>query len=334
MIRTPTHWAKRGWPAVLLLPLSGLWAVAAWLRKVTARTRRAALPVICVGNLGAGGTGKTPIVSWLYDNLASRGWNPVILSRGYGGKLDGPAWVDGSSHDAAAIGDEPLMMAESRDVMVSRDRVAGARAIEAHGAHDVIIMDDGLQNPYLEKQLRIGVFDGGFGAGNGWLIPAGPLRTGWRAGLAMMDMVIINGTDATGLTARIGGRLPVHHVATQIDQEVVDSLADTPLLAFAGIGRPARMFESLEAAGGQIAKRLSFADHHPYSGHDLTRLQEEAHQHGAAMITTHKDWVRLPAEWRDRVTMLPISIQPDDADALVDGIERSLRRNLNEARHG
>ena len=166
MIRTPSHWAKRGWPAVLLLPLSGLWAVAAWLRKVTARTRRAALPVICVGNLGAGGTGKTPIVSWLYDNLASRGWNPVILSRGYGGKLAGPAWVDGSSHDAAAIGDEPLMMAESRDVMVSRDRVAGARAIEAHGAHDVIIMDDGLQNPYLEKQLRIGVFDGGFGAPN------------------------------------------------------------------------------------------------------------------------------------------------------------------------
>ena len=238
MIRTPPHWVSRGWLALLLLPLSALWALAAWLRHATARPQQVSLPVICVGNLVAGGTGKTPIVSWLYDHLASRGWQPAILSRGYGGSMTGPVWVDGTIHDAGMCGDEPLMMAESRDVLVSRDRVTGARAIAAQGSYDVIIMDDGLQNPHLQKQVRIGVFDGGFGVGNGWLIPAGPLRTSWRTGMGMMDMAIINGTDSAGVAAQIAGRLPVHHVKTQIDQEVVVSLQGTPLLAFAGFGRP------------------------------------------------------------------------------------------------
>jgi tetraacyldisaccharide 4'-kinase len=196
--------------------------------------------------------------------------------------------------------------------------------IEARGVHDVIIMDDGLQNPHLEKQVRVGVFDGGFGIGNGWLIPAGPLRTGWRKGLSMLHLVIINGADSSGIGTRIGDQLPVHHVTTQIDQDVVDSFAGTPLLAFAGIGRPARMFDSLQAAGAQITQRLSFADHHPYSAHDLTRIQEEAHRHGAEMITTHKDWIRLPGDWRERVSLLPVSIQPDDAEALLQAIETGL----------
>ena len=333
MIRTPPHWASRGWLALLLLPLSALWALAAWLRHATARSQQVSLPVICVGNLVAGGTGKTPIVSWLYDHLASRGWQPAILSRGYGGSMTGPVWVDGTIHDAGMCGDEPLMMAESRDVLVSRDRVTGARAIAAQGSYDVIIMDDGLQNPHLQKQVRIGVFDGGFGVGNGWLIPAGPLRTSWRTGMGMMDMAIINGTDSAGVAAQIAGRLPVHHVKTQIDQEVVHSLQGTPLLAFAGIGRPARMFDSLKEAGAQIAKTLSFADHHPYSAHDLTRIQEDAHHHGAAMITTHKDWIRLPAEWRERVTLLPVSILPEDSDALLDSVETRLRQPQDRGRH-
>ena len=331
MIKTPTYWAERGWRAVLLLPLSVLWAIGSLVRDSLARPARATVPVVCIGNLGAGGTGKTPIVSWLYDNLASRGWQPVILSRGYGGQLRGPVWVDGTVHTADDCGDEPLMMADTRDVVVARDRVAGASMIEARGVHDVIIMDDGLQNPHLEKQVRVGVFDGGFGNGNGWLIPAGPLRTGWRKGLSMLNLVIINGADSSGIGARIGDQLPVHHVTTQIDQDVVDSFAGTPLLAFAGIGRPARMFDSLQAAGAQIAQRLSFADHHPYSAHDLTRIQEEAHRHGAEMITTHKDWIRLPGDWRERVSLLPVSIQPDDAEALLQAIETGLHSPDSDA---
>lgn len=332
MMKTPAFWSHRGVAAISLLPVSLLWRVGGALKQVTARPVTPAIPVICVGNLTAGGTGKTPLVGWLADRLTERGWKPAILTRGYGGSATTPVWVDPAEHDAGYCGDEPLMLADGRPVMVSRDRGAGARTIAAGSAYDVIIMDDGMQNPTLHRTLTIGVFDGGSGVGNGWVIPAGPLRTPFASGLAKLDIAVINGDDETGLTSRIAGAVPVFGAALRPEASVIETLADTPLLAFAGIGRPARMFDSLEAAGAQIAQRLSFADHHPYSPHDLSRIQEEAHRHGAEMITTHKDWIRLPGDWRERVTLLPVSIQPDDADALLLAIETGLRPSETDDR--
>jgi tetraacyldisaccharide 4'-kinase len=208
--------------------------------------------------------------------------------------------------------------------MVARDRAAGARAIAAGGSHDVIIMDDGMQNPTLQRTLTIGVFDGGSGIGNGWVIPAGPLRTPFASGLAQLDIAVINGADETDLAPRLSGKMPVFGAALRPEAGVIEALADTPLLAFAGIGRPARFFASIEAIGGQIAKKLSFADHHPYSQQDLAQIQEDAQRHGAEMITTQKDWMRLPADWRGRVAMLPVSVDMGDEAAFLDAIEGRL----------
>ena len=197
--------------------------------------------------------------------------------------------------------------------------------IAEHGTHDVILMDDGMQNPYLHHSLTIGVFDGSVGVGNGWLIPAGPLRTPLADGMARLDLAVINGEDETGLGTRLPGNLPVFGARLQPDATVIDDLDGAPLMAFAGIGRPARFFKSLEAAGGTIVKRLSFADHHPYSQHDLAQIQEDAQRHGAVMITTKKDWMRLPPDWRARVAMLPVSIEIEADETLLKLVERRLR---------
>ena len=321
MMKTPEFWSHRGPPALALLPLTPLWWLAGTMRKAFATPYHAPIPVICVGNLTAGGVGKTPLVAWLFDRLAERGLQPAILSRGYGGSAAGPLWVDPAEHDAGICGDEPLMLADRRDVMVAHDRARGARMIAERGRHDLIIMDDGMQNPYLAHDLEIGVFDGSNGVGNGWLMPAGPLRVPLSAGLAQLDLAVINGDDETGLAGRIPEAVERYEARLHPEKSVIESLEGTPLLAFAGIGRPKRFFASLEAAGGQIAKKLSFADHHPYSQHDLMQILEDAQRHGAEMITTQKDWMRLPPDWRARVAMLPVTLEIDRADDLLARID-------------
>ena len=321
MMKTPEFWSHRGPPALALLPLTPLWWLAGTMRKAFATPYHAPIPVICVGNLTAGGVGKTPLVAWLFDRLAERGLQPAILSRGYGGSAAGPLWVDPAEHDAGICGDEPLMLADRRDVMVAHDRAWGARMIAERGRHDLIIMDDGMQNPYLAHDLEIGVFDGSNGVGNGWLMPAGPLRVPLSAGLAQLDLAVINGDDETGLAGRIPEAVERYEARLHPEKSVIEGLEGTPLLAFAGIGRPKRFFASLEAAGGQIAKKLSFADHHPYSQHDLMQILEDAQRHGAEMITTQKDWMRLPPDWRARVAMLPVTLEIDRADDLLARID-------------
>ena len=223
MMKTPEHWSHRGLAAAALLPLAPVWWAGTKLRTALAAPYRAPVPVICVGNLTAGGAGKTPFVAWLFDQLAARGRTPAILSRGHGGSASGPTWVDPAIHDAATCGDEPLMLADGRDVLVSRDRARGARVIAEGGTHDVILMDDGMQNPYLAHSMTIGVFDGGFGIGNGWLMPAGPLRTPLAEGLARLDLTIINGTDETGFGARLPESLPVFSAELRPDATVIEA---------------------------------------------------------------------------------------------------------------
>jgi tetraacyldisaccharide 4'-kinase len=304
----------------LLLPLAWVYAAGAAARQAWTQPFRAAVPVICVGNLVAGGAGKTPVVLSLAARLAARGHAPHILSRGYGGRLAGPVRVEGARHGAADVGDEPLLLAAAAPTWVARDRVAGATAAIAAGA-TLLLLDDGLQNPRLAKTLSLAVVDGDAGFGNGRVLPAGPLREPLAHGLARADCVVLMGDDATGLTPMLAGKTVLR--ARLVAENAADFAGKT-VIAFAGIGRPAKFFASLAAADARPIRRRSFADHHRYREGELIRLLAEAEAKGAQLVTTAKDWVRLPPEWQTRTAVLRVTVAWDDVAALDAALERAL----------
>lgn len=327
-MRAPAFWyAPPGWQATLLSPLSTLWRLGSALRRV--KPQGVPVPVLCVGNLVAGGTGKTPVVQDIAARLRARGVAAATLSRGYGGRLPGPLRVDPARHSAVDVGDEPMLLSMAGPAWIGHDRVLTARAMAASGV-GAIIMDDGFQNPGLRKDISLIVMDGGTGFGNGKIMPAGPLREPVAAGLARADALIVIG-DGPGLATAgaVAGPLPVLTARLVADGQMADRLRDKAVLAFAGIGRPAKFFATLRDLGARLVAEHAFADHHVFSGGELSALVEEADRSGALLVTTQKDAVRLPPLWRDRVMVLPIHLSWDDPAA----VERLLDRLL-EAGHG
>jgi tetraacyldisaccharide 4'-kinase len=303
----------------LLTPLSWIWAAVTARRIARAQPVDPGAPVICVGNVTVGGAGKTPVVREIARRLAERGVAVHLLSRGYGGKLEGPVQVQ-PSHTAAEVGDEPLMLARDAPIWVSRDRAAGATAAARAGA-EAIVMDDGHQNPSVKKTLSLVVVDGEtrgeeWPFGDGLVFPAGPMREPLKAGLARADTVVL--------------LLPADLAAP--DPELLATLAPTPVLTahlepaapppegplvgFAGVGKPWKVERALKAAGADLADFAPFPDHFAYDEATLQRLAERAAQFGAGLITTEKDWVRLPPAWRERVTGWPVRARFDDEAAL------------------
>jgi tetraacyldisaccharide 4'-kinase len=293
-MRAPAFW--EGSPdrpaARLLAPLGHLYG-----RHTAARMDRpgvaAPCPVLCVGNFTLGGAGKTPTALALAALLRRLGAAPAFLTRGYGGRLAGPVAVDPTRHEAAETGDEPLLLARAGPTIVARDRPAGARLCAVLGA-DVIVMDDGLQNPSLAKDLSLAVVDAAAGAGNGLPFPAGPLRAPlprqWRH---VHGLVLIGEGEPGERLAREAAErgLAVHRAQLA---PVGAAFQDRAVLAFAGIGRPEKFFASLREAGARIAGTRAFPDHHPYRPRDLDALAEAARRAGAVLVTTEKDHVRLP----------------------------------------
>jgi tetraacyldisaccharide 4'-kinase len=309
-MRAPAFWQTSGALAQLLQPLASLLQLFTCGRTARAIPYRARVPVLCVGNAIAGGAGKTPTVALLATMLAEQGITPHILSRGYGGTLAGPLAVDPQHHTAAQVGDEPLLLARQAPVWISRARAAGLRALEAAGA-SAILMDDGLQNPHVAPSAALLVVDGGYGIGNGRCLPAGPLREPWPQALARAQAVLIIGEDRTGIAARCGS-VPVLYGHLQPETTGLP-VADQAWLAFAGIGRPQKFFETLAAHHFSLADCIAFADHHPYLERELRDLAMQAERYKARLITTEKDAVRLPAAWRARVAVLPVRLvlQPE-----------------------
>jgi tetraacyldisaccharide 4'-kinase len=304
-VKPPAFWTEKGPLAALLAPLGSLYG-----RIVSHRARRPGtrldVPVLCIGNATLGGSGKTPVVRSLARILADEfGLVPHVVTRGYGGRVRSTTRVDPASHDAAAVGDEPLLLARDAVVWVGRDRLASARAAVGAGAA-FILMDDGFQNPGLAKSASWLVVDGPAGIGNGRVFPAGPLREHFADAALRAEALVMIGPDRQLLGAGTG--LPVLAAELRHPPAALAALAGRPLLAFAGIGRPAKFFESLTAAGLQLAGTSTFPDHHPFTGTELAELRAAAGRSGATLVTTEKDLVRLPPEQRRDVVTIPVTI--------------------------
>jgi tetraacyldisaccharide 4'-kinase len=325
-LRAPAFWWKKpGLPAALLSPLGAIYgAVAA--HRMKRDGHRAGVPVICIGNPTLGGAGKTPMALAIAKLLKERGRKPFFLSRGYGGLARGPLRVDMAKHTARDIGDEALLLAAEAPTIVGGDRAASAKLAEASGA-DVLVMDDGFQNPSLEKDLSILVVDGMRGIGNGYVFPAGPLRAPLAAQLSRAQAMLVVGSDAENAALTEAARAPLVSLRGRIapNLEALLPLRGKPLLAFAGIGFPEKFFTTLELGGLNAAARRAFPDHHYYSAGDAAKLLSDAASSGQTLVTTAKDHARMTgnpalAELRKQAMPLPVQMmfeKPEEIGKLI-----------------
>ena len=312
--RTPAFWTDTGPASTCLLPAAWIYGLAGQLRQRLVKPMVPAGPVICVGNAVAGGAGKTPVSLSIAALLRQRGLHPAFLSRGYGGHRKGPVKVDTARHAAADVGDEALLLARQAPTIVAVDRRAGAAKAFAAGA-DVVVMDDGFQNPSLAKTLSLLVVDGTYGFGNGRLLPAGPLREPVAAALGRADAMVIVGEDKGNLHRRVPPQMPVLEARLE-PAPGAGQFRYKRVIAFAGIGHPDKFFRTLETLNCEILERHAYPDHHNYDSDELMRLVEAADRAGAMLVTTAKDHVRLAEEARPMVSVLEITAAWNNARAL------------------
>jgi tetraacyldisaccharide 4'-kinase len=308
--------------------MSRLYALAAGRRLASGDGYRARFPVVCIGNFTVGGTGKTPLAVCVCDHLRRLGQQPAFLTRGYGGRITTPTLVDAARHTSRDVGDEPLLLSRKAPTVVGRDRGAGAQMLESlDSGATVLIMDDGLQNPSLAKSLSIGVVDARRGFGNGEVLPAGPLRAPLELQLGLVQAIVVTHPPGVPVAPDQGvhGWLRRHFrgpvlAARTRPMVASEAIAGRRFVAFAGIANPSRFIAQLAELGAEIVTFQTFRDHHAYSSHDARKLLALAEHHGAELITTEKDQVRLAGTdeldtLRKVSSVLPIRTMLDGTEA-------------------
>lgn len=312
-MRPPAFWHRPsdapGWQAHLLAPLASLYAAGTAKRVARSPSYTPQCPIISVGNLNVGGTGKTPTVIALTELLQGR--EVHIVSRGYGGSLPGPLQVDLSKHTAEMVGDEPLLLAAFAPTWISQDRAAGVALAEDAGA-DIILLDDGHQNPSVPKSLNLVIVDAAIGFGNGRVLPAGPLREPITAGLKRADFVVSIGDVAAQSAFREnwGAQITVPLATAELELlETGMDWKDQNVLAFAGIGHPEKFFRTVRQTGAKLLRAEALDDHQPLTDALMKRLELEAVALRAQLVTTEKDAVRLPSSFRQKVLALPVRLR-------------------------
>lgn len=316
-MKTPKYWQSNSLISKILSPIGLLYGSLTQLRLKLKTSPRASVPVICVGNITAGGTGKTPVSLSLAKMLETEMFHPFFVTRGYGGKLQNVI-VNNTKHTPHEVGDEPLLLSKQAPVVVNADRYQGAQLAIKEGA-DIIIMDDGFQNPSLYKDVSFLVFDGHYGIGNGKIIPAGPLRETFADGIKRADSLIILGKDKHNLAQR--SRLPVFFAHTEAAQTTI---SNPNILAFAGIGHPQKFYHTLTTYGFNVVETVDFPDHHFYSHQELQKLVERAQQINAEIYTTSKDFVKIPPSMQKYINVLEISVIWDDPEKLMTFIKNTI----------
>lgn len=318
-MKTPSYWQSNSLISKLLSPIGWIYGFLTQARLKLKQPQKADIPVICIGNITAGGTGKTPVSISIAKMLTGEMYHPYFVTRGYGGKLQNII-VNNKKHSAAEVGDEPLLLSRQAPVVVNANRYQGALTALKDGA-DIIIMDDGFQNPSLYKDLSFLVFDGTYGIGNGKILPAGPLRETFSNGLKRADALIILGKDKHNLAQKSG--LPTFYGYAEAAQTC--NLDNPNVLAFAGIGHPQKFYHTLSQQGFNLLKTIDFPDHHFYTNAEIENILKQAQSLNAQIYTTSKDFVKIPHIYQKEINVLEISIVWEKPEELMAFIAKKTR---------
>lgn len=316
-MKTPKYWQSNSLIAKILTPISWIYGWLTQLRLRTHKPSETTVPVICIGNITAGGTGKTPVSLSIAKMLETEMYHPFFVTRGYGGKQKN-VLVNYKKHSAQEVGDEPLLLASQAPTVVNPNRYAAAQIAVSQGA-DIIIMDDGFQNPSLRKDLSFLVFDGAYGVGNGRVLPAGPLRETFADGIKRANALIILGKDKHHLAER--SNLPVFYGHTEPVQTTMNK-AD--VLAFAGIGHPQKFYRTLQQCQFNVVKTIDFPDHHFYTNKEIAEIVATAKEKNLEIYTTSKDYVKIPSLYKSAINVLEVAIVWDNPDQLANFIKSKL----------
>jgi tetraacyldisaccharide 4'-kinase len=323
MAKTPLFWQHKTGISLLLLPLSWLYTLLATLHRKLTRPSKMPVPVIAIGNIVAGGAGKTPVTIALIKLLIQAALHPHILSRGYGAKMQDVMRVDLQHHRANQVGDEPLLLARYAPTWVYPNRAKSAKAAISAGAK-LLMMDDGLQHHRLHKDIQIMVVNAAYGFGNQRHIPAGPMRESLQHAMQHVNAVVLIGDDTQNIRAQIPDHIPVFSAHITPDA-LPPALQQKPVIAFAGIAHPDRFFDTLRSLNMQLVATHAFTDHHPFTPREMEALKAEAKAKNAVLITTEKDFVRLPQSMHEHCYALPITLDFVKPDAVLSWLTNMLK---------